>query len=156
MMDKMMAKITGSEVNKAEVSGIRKKEDVAFSKTELSPGLEKQWDSKMAAQAQSVEDKAKTDELRQRIADVQASHGLAAAYGGKEEYLKAVQESTKDIGQKLAAKEEMERQQIAEQQKAKLSALERRSSVFGIEKDLEVWQQREGEEKARRERLDLE
>lgn len=152
-----MAKITGSEANKTqESSGIRKKEDLAFSRTELSPGLEKQWDSKMASQAQSVEDKAKMDDIRQKIADVQAAKDLAAAYGSKEEYLKAVQESSKAMQQNIAAKEEADRQQIHEQKKAQLAALERKSAEITIDKDLELWQQRESQEKARRERLDLE
>lgn len=155
-MDRMLGKITGRDAIKPpEASEIRKKEDLAFSQTELSPGLEKQWDSKMAFQAQSAEDKAKMDDIRQKIADAQAIQGSIEIYGGKENYLKAVQETTEAIRQRNITKEETERQQIYEQKKAQLGALERKSAELAIDKDLELWQQREAEEKAKRERLDL-
>lgn len=157
MMDRMFSKITGRDAEKQPGSSeIRQKEDPAFAKTELSSSFEEQWDSRMATQAQSIEDQAKVDELRKMIADKQAYEGLKTAYGSKEKYMKAVQESTKALQQQFIAKEELERQQIAEQKKAQLEALKSRVATMGIDKDLDLWQQRQAEEAARRERLDLE
>ncbi|MHB8831429.1 MAG: hypothetical protein ACYC44_04950 [Patescibacteria group bacterium] len=157
MMDRMFGKITGREADKKpEASGIRKKEDLAFSQTELSPGMEKKWDSKMAAQAQSVEDRQKLDDIRQKLADKEAAAAFMAAYGGGKGFAKEVLDRSLTEQANLANKEELEKREIEKRRIADLAKLEGKATRIGIDKDLELWEQREAEDKNRRERLDLE
>jgi len=157
MMDRMFGKITGREADKkSEVSGIRKKEDLGTQETVMSPGLEKQWNSKMAVQAQSVEDARKLDDIRQKMADEEVGEALKVAYGSKKQFMKEAQESAKAWQQRIAEEKELENKSLAEQKAAQIKALEGKAARIGIDKDLELWDQREAEDKNRRERLDLE
>lgn len=157
MMDRMFGKITGQQADKkSEVSGIRKKKDLGTQETVMSPGLEKQWGSKMAVQAQNVEDQQKMDDLRKEMADYQVKELLMQKYGGKKNYLKEAQESAKAWQQRIEAEKEIEKKNLAEQKAAQIRELEGRATRIGIDKTLELSEQRAAEEKARRERLDLE
>lgn len=156
MMDRMISRITGRDSSQGSDKEPRKKEDLGTQDTIMSPGMEKQWDSKMATQAQSVEDRAKMDDLRQKIADQQAAAALKEAYGSKENYLKEAQESAKAWQQRIAAEKDIENKKLAEQKAAQIRELEGKATRFGIDQTLELSKQREAEERARRERLDLE
>ncbi len=158
MMDKIFAKITGGDADKkTEASGIRKKEDLGTQETVMSPGIEKQWNSKMAQQEQSAADQKKLDELRQDMASQSMIDERVYGFGGPEAYMQEVRESTEAFRKKyLQEQAEKEKLRIEGQNKLKALSTVNPEELIKVRKDLELWEQREAEEKARRERLDLE
>jgi hypothetical protein len=156
-MDRLQ-KITGSGTPEDAANPQKEspRESGVFEKTEFSPGAQSKEEFIKAKWSAAKEEQAKLDEMRQRIADQQAAASLKEVYGGKKQFMKEAQKSADVLRLNLQREKASEEQRIQEQNAASIKDLQSKATRIGIDKDLELWEKKQAEEKARRERLDLE
>ena len=174
-----MRNITGTDSSGAETAkppeAVEQKGREKGKDTIFIPATE-EGVAKLRAMAAAETDLAKANELRHALADYEASVGLALGLSDSEmieqeaskglagasrikateEFKKEAQKSADALRLNLQREKASEEQRIQEQKAASIKDLQSKATRIGIDKDLELWGQKQAEEKARRERLDLE